>query len=57
MSEEEEKGAVLGEEKEVTVALLEEEGMTGAMLWGEEEGAGPEIEVEEVAVLKGGGGE
>ena len=52
--------ALLGEEKEVTVALLEEEGMTGAVFGGEEEGvagAAPEIEVEEVAALKGGGGE
>ena len=52
--------ALLGEEKEVTVALLEEEGMTGAVLGGEEEGvagAAPEIEVEEVATLKGSGGE
>ena len=51
--------ALLGEEKEVTVTLLEEEGMTGAVLGGEEEGeagATPEIEVEEVAALKGGGG-
>ena len=39
---------------------MEEEGMTGAMLGGEEEGvagAAPEIEVEEVAALKGSGGE
>ena len=52
--------ALLGEEKEVTVALLEEEGMTDAVLGGEEEGvagAAPELEVEEVAALKGGGGE
>ena len=52
--------ALLGEEKEVTVTLLEEEGMTGAVLGGEEEGVAgvmPEIEVEEVAALKGGGGE
>ena len=52
--------ALLGEEKEVTVALLEEEGMTGAVVGGEEEevaAAVLEIEVEEVAVLKGGEGE
>ena len=37
MSEEEEKGAgaLLGDEKDVTVAVLEEEGMTGAVLGGE----------------------
>ena len=52
--------ALLGEKKEVTVALLEDEEMTGAVLEGEEKGvagAAPEIEVEEVAALKDGGGE